>query len=94
MPRPRRSFSAEFKDEAVKLVTERGLSLAAAARDLNVGESTLGRWVQAARADGQEPPLTWSEREELARLRRENERLREEKEILKKAAAFFARETR
>jgi len=45
MPRLRRSFSAEFEDEPVKLVTERGLSLAAAARDLNVGESTLGRWV-------------------------------------------------
>jgi transposase len=94
MPRTRRTFTAEFKDEAIKLVTERGLSLAAAARDLNVGESTLGRWVQDARRDGPEPALSWSEREELARLRRENERLREEKEILKKAAAFFARETR
>lgn len=94
MPRNRRSFTAEFKDEAVKLVTERGLCVAQAARDLNIGESTLGRWVQ--KVEGQVPgeALRWSEREELNRLRRENERLREDREILKKAAAFFAKETR
>ena len=94
MRRQRKKFTAEFKDEDVKHVIERGLTLAAAARDLGIGEATLGRWVQQVRADAPEPALAWSEREELARLRRENERLREEKEILKKAAAFFARETR
>ena len=94
MARKRRTFTAEFKDEAVKLVLERGLTIAQAASELDVGESTLGRWVQKARPEGQEEPLSWSEREELKRLRRENERLREEREILKKAAAFFARETR
>lgn len=93
MARKRRTFTAEFKDEAVKLVTERGLSMAQAARDLDVGESTLGRWVQKAQGDGKAEALSWSEREELSRLRRENERLREEREILKKAAAFFAKET-
>jgi transposase-like protein len=94
LARKRRSFTAEFKDEAVKLVIERGLTIAQAAQDLDVGESTLGRWVQAARPEGTEEPLSWSEREELQRLRRENDRLREEREILKKAAAFFAKEIR
>lgn len=94
MPRKRRTFTAEFKDEAVRLVTERGLTLAQASRDLDVGESTLGRWVQATQGQAPTETLTWSEREELHRLRRENERLREEREILKKAAAFFARESR
>ena len=94
MPRKRRRFSAEFKDEAVKLVLDRGLTIAQAAKDLDVGESTLGRWVQIARPKDEEKPISWSEREELNRLRRENERLREEREILKKAAAFFAKESR
>ena len=92
--RKRRTFTAEFKDEAVKMVLERGLTVAQAARDLDVGETTLGRWVQVASnaAEASEESLGWSEREELKRLRRENARLREEREILKKATAFFARE--
>lgn len=96
MARKRRHFTPEFKDEAVKHVRERGQSIAQAARDLGIGESTLGRWVQLA--DGTkataEEPLSHSEREELRRLRRENATLREEKEILRKATAFFAKETR
>ncbi len=94
MPRrARRTFTAEFKEEAVKLVLERGLTIAQASRDLDVGESTLGRWLKLARPEGpEEEALDWSEREELKRLRRENARLREEREILKKATAFFARE--
>ncbi|MFT7518932.1 MAG: transposase [Kiritimatiellia bacterium] len=92
MARKRRAFTAEFKDEAVKLVLERGLTITQAAQD--VGQSTLGRWVQKARPNGPEEPLSWSEREELKRLRRENDRLREDREILKKAAAFFAKESR
>lgn len=92
--RKRRTFTAEFKDEAVKMVLERGLTVAQAARDLDVGETTLGRWVQVASqaAEAPEKALGWSEREELKRLRRENARLREEREILKKATAFFVRE--
>jgi transposase len=92
VPRKRRKFTAEFKDEAIKLVTERGLSITQAARDLDVGQSTLGRWIEAVRAEAPDEALSWSEREELSRLRRENSRLREEKDILKKAADFFARE--
>ncbi len=94
MPRKRRTFTAEFKDEAVKLVTERGLTIGKAAKDLGVGESTLGRWVGAVQGGAPTETLTWSEREEPHRLRRENERLREKREIPKEAAAFFARESR
>ena len=94
MARKRRTFTAEFKDEAVKLVIERGLTIAQAAKDLDLNESTLQRWTVKARPSGPEEPISWSEREELKRLRRENERLREEREILKKAAAFFAKESR
>lgn len=97
MGRKRRFFTPEFKDEAVRYVRERGTTVAQAARDLGVGESTLGRWVQQA-SSSPEPSggeaLTHSERDELRRLRRENARLREEREILKKATAFFANEDR
>lgn len=83
--RKRRKFTAEFKEESVKLVTERGLSIAQASRDLDVGESTLSRWILQTQGGAPGEVLTWSEREELLRLRRENERLREEREILKMA---------
>jgi transposase-like protein len=92
----RRSFTKEFKAEAVKLVIEHRMTMAKVSRELGVGESVLGRWVQKANVDaGRGPPgaLTTPERDELARLRRENSQLRMEREILKKAAAFFAKET-
>lgn len=97
MSRKRRAFTPEFKQEAVKLVLEQGLTAAQAARDLGVGENVLGRWLQLAR-DGVEKSragevLTESEHGELKRLRSENAVLRKEREILKKAAAFFAKET-
>ena len=97
MSRKRRAFTPEFKQEAVKLVLEQGLTAAQAARDLGVGEIVLGRWLQLAR-DGVEKSragevLTESEHGELKRLRSENAVLRKEREILKKAAAFFAKET-
>jgi transposase len=86
MGRKRRTYTPEYKDEAVKLVVERGLTITKAAQDLDLGESTLGRWVRLAKPEANSEALSWSEREELKRLRRENERLREEREILKKAA--------
>lgn len=90
----RRKYSKEFKAEAVKLVLEQGLTRAQASRDLGVAESVLGRWVQLAERDAQPGAITAEEREELKRLRKEVKILRTEREILKKAAAFFAKETR
>jgi transposase len=94
--RTRRSFSDEYKAGAVRLVLDEGKSVAAAARDLGVTESALRSWVERARADRThgKTGLTTAEREELARLRKENRILQEEREILKKAAAFFAKERR
>lgn len=93
--RPRRQFSDEFKAGAVRLVVEEGKSVSRVARDLDLTTSALRTWVERARADaGQGKPgtLTSSEREELAKLRKENRQLKMEREILKKAAAFFAKE--
>lgn len=93
MKRRRRSFTEEFKAEAVALVLDRGVSMAQVAQDLDLTESALRNWVKAAkerRATGTE--ITPSEREELKRLRKEVRLLREERTILKKAAAYFAKE--
>ena len=95
--RSRRSFSEEFKAGAVRLVLEEGKTVSGAARDLDLTESSLRNWVEQARADrgkGKPGALTTAEREELARLRKENRILQEEREILKKAAAFFAKQSR
>jgi transposase len=95
--RQRRAFSDEFKAEAVKLVLEGGRTVAQAAKDLDLTPSALGQWVERAQADrgkGRAGVLTTAEREELATLRKENRELRMEREILKKAAAFFARESK
>jgi transposase len=91
--RPRRRFSDEFKAEAVRLVLGEGKSIAAVAKDLDLVPSALNGWVAQARADRTHgrTGLTTAEREELARLRKENRVLREERDILKKAAAFFAK---
>ena len=94
MKKKRRKYSKEFKAEAVKLVLEQGITRAQASRDLGVAESVLGRWVQLAERDAQPGAITAEEREELRRLRKEVKVLRTEREILKKAAAFFAKETR
>ena len=96
MPRKRRTFTDEFKAEAVKLCKTGERSVGQVARDLGLTETALRRWVQQADVDaGKVPPeaLTTTEREELVRLRRENRRLQMEREILKKAAAFFAKES-
>ena len=92
MTRKRRTYTAEFKREAVKLVTEQGYKISEAARNLGVHENLLRVWKQKLAAGNGNEPLTQDERMELARLREENKRLRMEREILKKAAAFFANE--
>ena len=91
--RPRRTFTDEFKANAVRLVLDEGKSVGAAARDLDLTESSLRNWVERARADRTHgrTGLTTAEREELARLRKENRILHEEREILKKAAANSGR---
>jgi transposase len=91
--RPRRRFDEDFKAQAVRLVLDEGKTVGAAARDLDLTETALREWVKRARADRTHgrTGLTTTEREELARLRKENRELRTEREILKKAAAFFAK---
>jgi transposase len=92
--RPRRRFDDEFREQAVRLVLDEGKSIGAASRDLDLTESSLRKWVERARADrgkGKPNVLTSAERDELGRLRKEVRELRTEREILKKAAAFFAK---
>jgi transposase len=96
MARKRRTYTPEFKAEAVKLVTEQGYSVAEAARSLGIHETLLRSWKQAFEAHrdqafpghGNLPPF----QEELRRLRAENQRRRAERDILKKTTALFARE--
>ena len=94
--RARRRFDDDFKAQAVRLVLDEGKGVGSVARDLDLTETALREWVKRARADRThgKTGLTTAEREELARLRKENRILREEREILKKAAAFFANERR
>lgn len=92
--RKRRSFTAEFKAEVVKRVLAGGKSAGQVARDLDLTETAVRHWVKQAQVDsGKGPPgaLTTAEKEELAQLRKEVRELREDREILKKAAAFFAK---
>lgn len=95
MARSKRSFSVEFREKAVAYVVEQNKSVAAAARELGIGESTLGNWVSAARDDGSgsTDAMTRDEREEVRRLKAENRELQMRVELLKKAAAFFANES-
>ena len=86
--RTRRRFSAEFKAKAVKLAMQSGTSIATVARDLGVHEKSLYEWVRVAKEESQ-GGLSFDEREELARLRRENRRLRQERDILKKASIIL-----
>jgi len=91
--RQRRKFSAAFKADAVRLVRDEGKSVAAAARALDLTESALRQWVRDADRDARRTgALASGERKELEQLRRENRTLRMERDILKKAAAFFARD--
>ncbi|MFN3216302.1 MAG: transposase [Acidimicrobiales bacterium] len=92
--RSRRSFTPEFKADAVAMVLDEGHTIADVARRLDIGETNLGNWVRQARVDrGEREGLTTSEREELAELRREVKRLRMERELLKRATAFWVKES-
>jgi transposase len=94
--RPRRAFNPEFKDEIVELCQRGDRTIGQVSRDFDLTETAVRAWVKQAeldtgtRSDG----LTSDERAELTQLRRENRRLREDVEILKRATAFFAKETR
>lgn len=98
MGRPSK-YSPEFREQAVELVRATGKSIAEVARGLQLNDQTLGNWVRADNAERGVPdasgllPLTAAERAELTKLRRENAKLRVEREILKKAAAFFVTES-
>ena len=93
----RRRFTQEFKDDAVNLVIEQGYSCAEVSRRLGINENNVNRWVRLYRDKNQAPSADGLSREqlesELKRLRKENKRLEMEREILKKAAAFFAKES-
>jgi|CryGeyDrversion2_1046600.scaffolds.fasta_scaffold262214_2 transposase len=95
-PRKRRSFSEEQKADAVRLVRVSGESLSKIARELDLTENSLRNWVRQADIDEGKGPasaLTTEEKAEIRRLRKENRILRMERDFLKKATAFFARET-
>ena len=93
----RRQFSREFKLEAVRLVKDRGVTLPQAARDLDVHENVLRKWIREAMADPQEAfpgkGLMKPEQAEIERLRKEVTKLKMERDILKKAAAYFAKDS-
>ncbi len=94
--RTRRKYTQEFKKEAVKLITEQGYSYAEAGRNLGVNPNLLSRWkkeIEGISGTGLTPASAVSVQSELKRLRKENKRLRMEREILKKAAAFFVKES-
>jgi transposase len=93
--RKRREFTPAFKAEVVELCQKGDRSIAQVARELDLTETAVRRWVDQAEIDqGRRAGLTSGEQAELAQLRRENRQLREDLGIMKRAAAFFARETR
>lgn len=96
MPRPKKSYSPEFREEAVKLVIETSRPIVQVAAELGVQEGTLGSWVARYRREhaGDEPDLDTTERARLRQLERETRELRMENEFLKKAAAYFAKDHR
>ena len=96
-PRARRSFTPEFKAEIVELCQRGDRSVGRVARDFDLTETAVREWVRQAERDAEtrsDVGLTSAERQELSSLRRENRRLREDLEVLKRATAFFAKETR
>ena len=95
MPEPKKLFTQEFRDEAVRLAQTSGRSRREVASDLGIGLSTLRNWIDRRRDREMEQPPPERQEDmaaELKRLRRENEVLRQEREILKRATAFFAKE--
>jgi len=93
MGKTRAPYPPEFREEAVRLVHSSGRPTKEIAADLGVSEQTLRNWVFAAQSDGTAPEVTLDEKEELRQLRRRVKVLEQEREILKKAAAWFAKET-
>ncbi|GAA2986284.1 hypothetical protein GCM10017559_16830 [Streptosporangium longisporum] len=94
-PRPRRSFTPEFKAEIVELCRRGDRPVGQVAKDFDLTETAVRQWVRQAEVDaGDRDGLTSSERQELQALRRENQRLRQDVDVLKRATAFFVRETR
>ena len=91
-PKVKKKYTQAFKKEAVNLVVEQGYSIVEAARNLDIDPSTLGKWKNKAKA-GSSSGNSKNTQEELRCLRKENKRLKMEREILKKAAAFFAKES-
>lgn len=89
-----RKFDEDFKQGAVRLVLETGKPIAQVAREFGINDGTLGNWVAAARRDreGENAPLTESERAELERLRRENPELRMQRDVLKRSVALWVDE--
>ena len=96
MTRKRRSFTPKYKAEVVGLIRDGRKAISAVARDLGLTESSVRNWVIRSEADagrGDPKVLTTAERNELSQLRRENRQLRMERDVLKKATAFFAKES-
>ena len=89
----RKKYSEEFKAEAVRLITEEGYSISQAARNLDINANMLGRWKRELTEDDENRQQVTDEKEELRRLREEVRQLKMEREILKKATAFFAKES-
>ena len=93
--RERRSFTPSYKAEVVELCRSNGLTVGKVARDLDLTETVVRRWVAQAEVDGgRRTGLTTTERAELSQLRKENRLLREERDLLKRAMAFFVKEIR
>jgi transposase len=90
--RKRRNYTEDFKRDAVALVTEQGYKTSEAARSLGIGDNLIRRWKREFEEEASGARLGTDEREELKRLRKENRLLRMEKEILKKASQYFAKE--
>ena len=94
-PRPRRSFTPEFKADIVERCLAGDRTIGQVARDFDLTETAVRKWVNQAEIDaGHRGGLTSEEREELSRLRRENRRLQADVDLLKRATVFFAKETR
>ena len=96
MPKQRRSFTPEYKEQVARMVVEESRAIPSTAREIGVNQQTLRNWIAGYRKHhaGDEPPLTISERTRLRELEKEVRELRLEKEFLGKAAAFFASEYR
>ena len=93
-PRTRRSFTEEFKADAVAMVLDEDRKIVDVAEAINVGEGTLGNWVRLEKIErGERAGLTRDDRAELAELRKENARLRMERDLLKRATAFWVKES-